>query len=242
MMPFVRLRVGARPAASVLTAALLFLGACSAADDSGRSPATSDESGSQPALSSPVPTPTLVEPVARDDGAGLPPAKFASDLGVDDVTGLANKGTDLPAAEQFALSAMQLLMNSDNSELQDIDLDEIVSDDVKNFVRHANAGVEDLGIDQEFLVKEAGWVRSQWIDESEGSARSQFLVRHRYEIGASQTEYWADVRVDLQRANDRWQVVEFMFAPGPREKVLDKELKQIYMQDESTWRPVSALK
>lgn len=232
MRPTPRWSAGSLSASGALLVVSLFLSACSA---SGNSDPAAAPAGPPPEASS-------VQPVVRDDAAQLPPAAFAPDLRLDDVTELADSGPDLGSGEQFALSAMQLMMDSKNSGLEPEELDQIVSgDEAKRFMLHANASVEAADIEQEFLVTEPGWVRSQWIDESQGSARSEFFVRQRFEISDVVSEYWADARVDLEWVEDRWLVADFLVAAGPFEKKLDKELQEIWMQDASSWRPLSAL-
>lgn len=169
---------------------------------------------------------------------------FAPDLGFGDVVELAHAGLDLGAGEQFAFSAMQFLLDSNNAGVEPGELDQLFSgEDAKRFMMHANSGVQDSDIDQRFLVEEPGWVRSQWLDESGGAARSQFMVRHRFELpGEIQAEYWMNVRVDLQWVDERWTVADFMAAPGPHEKEMPQIEKEIWMPDESAWRAISAIK
>lgn len=244
-MPLASSRWKWRTSATALVVATLLLSACSSADEGSQgAPAAAPDASAAPAPSGPTPTPSDLDRVSGDDGAHLPPVTFAPDPGVDDVIALADAGRDLGAGEQFAFSAMQFLLDSNNAGVEAGDLDQLFSgEDAKRFMLHANSGVKDLDIDQRFLVEEPGWVRSQWLDETNGAARAEFMVRHRFEIPRQMLdEYWINVVVEIQWVDERWTLVDFMAAGGPRPMEMPAYEKEIWMEDESGWRDISALK
>lgn len=79
------------------------------------------------------------------------------EIGLDDVTGLAGGEPDLRTGEQFALSVMQLLLDSSNYELPPSDLGQIVSgDETMRFLLYGSAVGKAADMEQGFLVKDAG--------------------------------------------------------------------------------------
>lgn len=213
------------------------LGACSGAEDG----TTESEAGSQRSTSSILPTSPSVEPVIEDDGSSEPPPTFTPDVRWEHVEHYAHAGDGLGDGEQFALAAMQFVLDTENATLDQRKLNALFSgEEARQFVAHTNEIVARGDAKQHWLIDQQGWVRSQWISEGDRTLRTQLLARHLLQFGVT-TDLWVDTRVEVVHEDGRWRIASFMSNSGPATEFLSDTDKEIIMGEESTWRQLEAV-